>query len=339
MGEQFDDVSVVRRVPARVGLVGNPSDGYGGAVLATPVPMLAADVTVRPHAGLRLDGAGETNEWPTLGAWRASVTAEGCTGEQRLITAALAEVLEHLDRRDGRDARDGVSLPGLAVSWTTDVPRSVGLAGSSALAVAVIDAVAAAHGTSLDRRVLAALALRAERMRLGITAGWQDRVVQSVGATVLVDAAALDRVDGHEVPAVETPQAGSAVRLVVGWRAADSTSSDDYHAPLRRHADELAGPMAELAALARGAARAWSAGDRDAVADAVDSGWRVRQACAPLRADHAALVEAARAAGSAATTPGSGGSVVALPADDAATARVLDALAAVGATACTFDAV
>ena len=33
-------------VPARAGLVGNPSDGYGGAVLAIPVTALAASVTV-----------------------------------------------------------------------------------------------------------------------------------------------------------------------------------------------------------------------------------------------------------------------------------------------------
>ena len=336
MGEQPEEPAsahgVVRRVPARVGLVGNPSDGYGGAVLATPVPALAATVRVAAHDTLVLDGAGERHEWPSIGAWLDEVAVAGHTGEQRLIGAALAEVLDHLR------GRLGVAAAGATIAWSTDVPRSVGLAGSSALAVAVIDAYAAHVGVTLDRRVTAALALRAERERLGITAGWQDRIVQAFGTTVLVDAADLDAVDGVEVPRVRQPRGAAPVPLVVGWRVADSTSSDDYHAPLRRQAAELAAPMAELAGLARGAAAAWAVGDVAAVAEAMAAGWRLRQACAPLRADHAALVEVARATGAAATTPGSGGSVVAIPADRAGVDAVVDAVRSVGATAVAFDA-
>ena len=45
----------------------------------------------------------------------------------------------------------GVAAAGATIAWSTDVPRSVGLAGSSALAVAVIDAYAAHVGVALDR--------------------------------------------------------------------------------------------------------------------------------------------------------------------------------------------
>ncbi|MFZ4812624.1 MAG: hypothetical protein ACOYL9_14890, partial [Ilumatobacteraceae bacterium] len=175
-------VDVTRTVPARVGLVGNPSDGYGGAVLATVVPSLAATVTAVAADGIVFDGAGQQSAWPSVDAWTEQVKVDGHGDEQRLISAALWTLVEHLSQRD-LSMRGGVAL-----EWSTTVPRSVGLAGSSAFAVGVIDATAAAWGIELDRRVIAALALRAERDVLGIAAGWQDRIVQSFGRPVLVDA-------------------------------------------------------------------------------------------------------------------------------------------------------
>jgi hypothetical protein len=70
--------------------------------------------------------------------------------------------------------------------------------------------------------------------------------------------------------------------------------------------------MDDLAALARGAADALQGGDLRALGRAIDETWWTRQSCAPLRAEHADLVELVRATGLPATTPGSGGAVVAL---------------------------
>ena len=331
------DGSVVCRVPARVGLAGNPSDGYGGAVLATVVPAFAAQVVAVRSSTVTLTGPGVTESWPSIGAWRESVRAHGHGDEQRIIGASLDVLDAHLAARHtgGADTRTGVHL-----AWSTTVPRSVGLAGSSALAVAAIDAAAALWGASLDRRVVAALALSAERDVLGITAGWQDRIVQAAGRTVLVDAAEMDDVDGVAVPRLTPvdppgrthPAASSdgGIELLLAWAGDTATSSDDYHAPLRRSADALAAPMAELAALARGAAVAWARADVDAVAAAMDAGWRLRQTHAPLRADHAALVELVRSHGLPATTPGSGGAVVAVCTGDAAVDRAVAALTAAG---------
>lgn len=322
----------VVRVPARAGLVGNPSDGFGGAVLATPLAGIAATVTARPSAGVVFapgvgSGAGRL-AWSSLGSWWDAVALDGHGDEQRIISAALWTVVDHLRER-------GVAHEGVELTWTTDVPRSVGLAGSSALAVGVIDACAAAWGVELDPRVVAALALRAEREVLGIAAGWQDRIVQAHRCTVLVDASTIEEVDGCEVPAVRrlhTPNtpAGTSASLVVGWSDGAGESSDRYHAPLRRSAEALAEPMRALAGLAREAAQDWGRGEYDNVASAMGEGWRTRQGCAPLRPDHAAVVEAVRAAGVEATTPGSGGSVVAMCLDDAAVGRVRDALQAAG---------
>lgn len=311
-------------MPARVGLVGNPSDGHGGAVLATVLPAPAAEVVVRPATGLHLGG----RSWPSSAAWCEHVETDGFVGEDRLLDAALWTLVDHLGHAVPRDE-------GLTIEWSSDVPRSVGLAGSSALAVGVIDAVAASWGHRLDRRVVAALALRAEHDVLGVAAGWQDRIVQSFGCTVLVDAATMEAVDGVLVPFVHrlvAPDAG--IELLVGWAADVASDSGTYHAPLHARRGELAGPMAELAALARGVASAWEAGDLRAVGEAMDAGWALRQRHVPLRDDHATLVELVHAAGLPATTPGSGGSVVALCTDPVATARAEAALGGRGCATC-----
>jgi glucuronokinase len=312
---------VVRRVAARVGLVGNPSDGYSGAVLATVVPAIGATIAVDASDEVRFEGPAGVEQWRSVADWRRAVDAHGHDEAQRIIGAALQVVADHLPDEVG----------GVSIRWSTEVPRSVGLAGSSALAVGVIDAVASCWGVALDRRVLAALALRAERDVLGIAAGWQDRIVQSFGHTVLVDAAHTDEVDRVMVPRVGAPSGGPDATLVVGWHAGGADSSGVYHGALRRSAAALVAPMAELAALARSAAEAWDRGDAHTVAGAMRDGWRVRQACAPLRPDHASLVDSVASTGVGATTPGSGGSVVALCLDAAEVAAAEAALDAVGA--------
>jgi glucuronokinase len=330
------DGGVVRQVPARVGLVGNPSDGYGGAVLATIVPEMCATVSAAPSSGLAFGGGGAHDRWPTLGAWLAHIDRVGRAGhgdEQRIISAALWVVTDHLRRTDRLDP----NVSGVELAWDTRIPRSVGLAGSSALAIAVIDAATAVWRVELDRRVVAALALRAERDVLGIAAGWQDRIVQAFGCTVLVDAGQMDEVDGLEVPTVQTVGSmtpgspdtpGSAAtqmaELVVAWSEAVASSSDDYHEPLRRSAASLAGPMAELAALARHATSALVDGRLAEVSSAMGAGWAIRQACAPLRPEHAAIVDAMLDSGVSATTPGSGGAVVAMCLDGEGGDRAVD---------------
>ena len=336
VAEYVEERTVMRIVPARVGLVGNPSDGFGGAVFATVIPSLAASLTARTSTGISLIGPAGARHHPSPLDWIEDVRTSGHVGEPRVISAALWTLVEHLERRRGRSRGLGVHL-----TWTTNIPRSVGLAGSSALAVGAIEATAELWGVHLDRRVIAALALSAERDVLGIAAGWQDRIVQSFRTAVLVDASAMDVVDGVHVPRVRSLALSarpglSHLPLVVGWSEAEGSSSDDYHGPLRRAGESLETPMTDLASLARSAFVAASAGDVIALAAAVDAGWRIREGCAPLRPDHAALVERVRAAGFSATTPGSGGAVVAVCVDEAEATRAVAILETAGCTAIRF---
>ena len=274
-------------VPARVGLAGNPSDGYGGATLAVPLPLLSATAEVVDTAG----------------------------ADDDLVRAACAVLhVEHVD-----------------VRWHTTIPRSVGLAGSSAVVVATIRAVAAHIGVDLEPMEVASLALRAERDVLGIPAGWQDRVVQAYGVPVLVDLES-----GAPVARVVRP--ARPLVLFAAWRAQDASPSQDAHGSLReryeRGDEGLVDAMVELASIARDAALGFERGDAEVLTRGIDATCEVRARIGALTAPTAELVAIARAHGAGATSAGSGGAVAGVaPHDDRALAR---AFAAVGAAYVTW---
>ena len=71
------------------------------------------------------------------------------------------------------------AAPALRISFESDIPLQVGLAGSSAIVVAALRVLCRWWRVELPPDELAELALRAESELLGIAAGPQDRVVQS----------------------------------------------------------------------------------------------------------------------------------------------------------------
>lgn len=196
-----------------------------------------------------------------------------------------------------RAALARVGLADVAAEWDSNIPRSVGLAGSSALVIAALRA----SGEAPDEKLaLAQLALSVERDDLGFVAGLQDRAVQSYDAPVLVDLAA-DRPVRVLVP-------GEDLDFVVAWRLAAAIDSGEYHA---RRATDAAG-MVELARIARATAAAFEAGDASALGNLMALSADVRREVAPLSSAHDLLAEALQRFGFSPNSTGSGGAVVAV---------------------------
>ena len=315
---------------ARAGLVGNPSDGFGGAVLATPVDAFGATVTVvdAPRTTVR----GPARTWDTVSSLTDDVTRAGHEGGDRLVTAAIAQLAAFAGEDRPRPDVDGDRF---LLRWRTSIPRSVGLAGSSAIVVATMRALAQRWSLDVDARVLAVLAVEAERS-LGITAGLQDRVVQAVGETVLMDFGedAWGTVGGRRVPEVRRTAPPSPIPLYLAWRPAAAAPSQHYHRSLaERFGDGEAAvvdAVRPLGALAAEAAAAVAAGDHTALGALMDASFAARTAVAPQGAAHLAMVDAARAAGLSATSAGSGGAIVGVLASRAGFERLRSELAPLG---------
>ena len=277
---------------ARAALAGNPSDGYGGGVLAVCVRNFAATVELtRAGDGLRVRPA-----------------AAGA-----LVEAAVAR----------HATATGRVPPALSVTVRTTIPREVGLAGSSAIVIATMRALDALLGTRVARDALPPLALAAET-DLGIAAGLQDRVAQAYGG---LTAMTFDS-QGFAARALDP---GLLPPLIVAWDTEGAEPSGRYHGDLRARwaagEPRVRSAIARLAEAARSAAAAIERRDAAALGAAMDASYDLRASLGPLDPRHVALVQGARDIGLCANYAGSGGAIVAISPDAAPVAALLDVLA------------
>lgn len=144
---------LVASAPGRCGIIGNPSDIYGGAVLSCSIPQ-------RAKCRLVVGGEDRLPEDPRL--WLAAI------------------------RRFPLET-------GTHVEWSTDVPRSSGLAGSTALLAATLACVMKAVGQEPDLKSPQGLAAFSELLRdierneANVTCGYQDAYMVVHGGLQFMD--------------------------------------------------------------------------------------------------------------------------------------------------------
>jgi len=320
--------AVEARAFARAGLLGNPSDGYGGKAIGVPLLDFAARVRIRPADRFGLvPGPGDGLVFPDAAEASRAYRAGTCDDGLRLLRAALSRFARHWPGLDAC-APDDPRLR-FEMDYATNVPRQVGLAGSSAIVVAALRALARWFGVTLPPFTLAELALAAEVDELGLAAGAMDRVVQAYEQLLVMDLreprseAAYVPLDPADLP-----------RLFVAWDPRGGQSSGRAHGDLR--ARWLAGDRATVAAMEAFRRRvdegvdALRARDHARLRALVDANFDARCAIFEVGARDREMVAIARAHGAAAKLCGSGGAVVVLPAEDGDTPVLGEACARAG---------
>lgn len=247
---------------------------------------------------------------------------------RQLVMATLRSLRRHVDAQ----------ISPMRLSVRSTIPRSVGLAGSSAIVIATIRAIVAQHADATwahrlddDPSLLASVALDAEERELDITAGLQDRVVQSYGTPVFMDFSRLEQITGTELQrgSYEALPWPGGIVFVAAVEAAASPS-DATHRSLRDDFDSGVGGtrrlMGEIATQAQAAAAALQRGDIAALGAAMDSTLDLRQSMMVLDPRHLAMAEVARSRGGHANWSGSGGAVTVLAPNEAVASITRSAL-------------
>lgn len=294
--------------PARVGLLGNPSDGFGGKVMAFALRNFGARVTLTPRpagAGFRLaDDAATAADLDSLRAALPHLVEAA-----PLIGAAVLMFQGHC-------AVHGLDAAPLdaAFECTSDIPREVGMAGSSAIVTATLNALCAAHDVSIPRAEQAELALRAETELLGIAAGPQDRVIQAYRGFVWMDFS----LPGPRSKAnYERLQANLLPSTFVAWDPDTGTSSGVVHSDVtarwQRREPDVVAAIETFPRLAEEGLACLRAGDLDGFRARVDRNFDVRRTIWQLAERDLEMVRIGREAGAAVKFTGSGGAVVGVP--------------------------
>ena len=113
---------------ARSALVGNPSDGYFGKTISFVIRNFKATVRLweSPHFEI-VPTHGDFSKFDTVESFVRDIRLHGYYGGMRLIKAAVKRFHDYFRGQ-------GVELHGrnFTIEFETDIPRLVGLSGSSA---------------------------------------------------------------------------------------------------------------------------------------------------------------------------------------------------------------
>ena len=297
---------------ARAGLIGNPSDGYFGKTISVIVPRFRADVVLYEWPVLEILWSQEDQgAFGSLRDLMRDVELHGYYGGVRLVKATIRRFVDYCDAQ-----RLQLHDRTFSIRYETNIPRQVGLAGSSAIIIATLRALMEFYEIDIPRQVQPSLALSVETEELGISAGLQDRVIQVYEGLVYMDFARekMTNHDGFECGVYDPLDPDSLPKLYLAYSTGVSEPTEVTHGPLseryRRGDPEVLNAMERFADLTVRARAALENGEREKLGDLLDQNYDERCRIMDLAPGHRQMVESARSVGATAKFSGSGGAII-----------------------------
>ncbi len=198
---------------------------------------------------------------------------------------------------------------GLTLTTRGESPAGAGIAGSSALTVAVCAALADWTGRAYDHEALLTVAMNVEAQAIKVPTGVQDYRPALYGGIAAVELG----VDGVRRVAIEVPPSELEQRIVLCYTGAPRNSGTNNWEITKRHLDgdrDVFEAFERIRDAAVAVRAALGRGDWDALCRHIGAEWETRKRLAPGVTTPAieALIARARAAGArAAKVCGAGG--------------------------------
>ena len=209
------DSAVIRAsAPGRAGVIGNPTDGYGGAVISSSIQERAW-CELRASERWFLDVSGVTQE---------------------ILSEADLEL-----RGDYLDVARAVlrfywPAPPASIRSGTAIPIKAGLSGSTAILTSILGAILQHLGVSLSRHEIAETARVIEFNTLKVTCGFQDQYMIAFGGEHYMDFHGKEPGAPNPLPWATmepVPIHSAGCRLVLGHTGVQRLSGN-VHKPLRQ---------------------------------------------------------------------------------------------------------
>lgn len=318
------------RTPARVGLIGNPSDGFNGVTIAFTFDSFWAEVMLWESPELEIRGwVRDRVNFKSVEDLVYNVTNYGYYGGIRLIKATIKVFADYCKKQGiGLDRRN------FTISYKSDIPLRVGLAGSSAIITSTIRALMQFYGVSIPKQILPNLIMSAETDELKIPAGLQDRVVQTYGGLVYMD---FDKelMDEQGYGFYERLDPSLLPPLFIAYDDSATEGTEVFHTDIReryRRGERLV--IDTLDEIAEGAVKfreAMEMGDVAEMNRLLNRNFDLRTTIYHISDLNLRLVNTARKLGASAKLSGSGGAVVGIYQDEEMYRQLDEAYCRIGA--------
>ncbi|MCD6360455.1 MAG: hypothetical protein J7M38_06260 [Armatimonadetes bacterium] len=164
--------------PGRGGIIGNPSDMYGGTVVSCTIAE-RAEATVTSSPRLIFD---------VYGQWAEIKSEEELQFDDELHFLNVAKAVWQYLREPSHGFTDRLDPDAtFHVRAQSAVPLKAGCAGSTAMLLAILAALLRHFEIYISRYELAELARRIERHQLGVHCGYQDQYMIVFGGLNCID--------------------------------------------------------------------------------------------------------------------------------------------------------
>ncbi len=297
--------------PGRAGIIGNPTDMYGGSVISCSTRERAA-VLIEPADGLSFEVAGLRHGVKTPDDLRLD-------GGYFDVAKAVIDFLNLADAR-------------FSLRWACNVPFAAGLSSSAAMIVAILNAVLAYLGRSQHLFLRAEMARHIE-LHYMVLCGYQDAYMCTFGGLNYMDFRQKQfyRAFGDEPYATMEPLAPylDPFPFVLGHTGIQR-SSGTVHRPIRDRwlegDREVVRSYLRIAHLARMGKRAFLSKDWEQLGELMVENHEIQRDLGGSGPENDRLIETALAAGALGAKlagAGGGGTIIALAPDPEPVVRAL----------------
>ena len=326
---------VTSRSFARAGFLGNPSDGYYGKTISFAFTDFWVDLRLVESGRLRfVPGEVDDASFASPAQLVHDLRLYGYYGGVRMLKAVAKLFFEYCEEH-------GIKLPerNFSAEYKINIPRLVGLSGSSAICSAMLKALMKFYGVAIPMEKTPTICLEAERDELGIACGLQDRVIQMYNGMVfmdfereLVDSTGHGRYERlYPSPNGFDP---ASLGLYIAYDPSRAEESGKAHKKVKRlfeqHNGDVMAAMTEFADIARQGRDAIVAGEYGKLPALIDANFDLRDRIFNIAEENRRMVMTARSVGASAKFAGSGGAIVGICEDGPRFTALEAALSAIG---------
>ena len=300
----------------RAAVIGNPSDGYYGKTIAFVFSNFSTKVQLYETPRLEIHPQKlDSTSYDNIESLVGDINYAGYYGGMRLIKGMIKVFYQYCEKNKIK-----LKDKNFSISYDSNIPLRLGLAGSSAILTACLKALCLFYEVYIPPAIFANQVLSVETNELGISAGLQDRVAQAFEKPVYMnfDKKIMVKQGYGDYEVISTK---NFPNFYIAFRKNLSEGTEVVHNNLKARFN--IGEPVVLEAMKRWGEitvefkQALSEGDNKKIHELINENFDLRRSLIPISKGNIEMIELARMVGASSKFTGSGGAIIGTYEDEA----------------------